>query len=93
MCKAGQPLPTLPCPCALPLSQVFRDRDYPTADPSCYCPRANAKGWSFLMKKVALGWEGITCKAYCEKYPRECAAGAGNAACDSSVANVCNKLS
>ncbi len=62
--------------------------DIRTADPSCYCQKALAKGWNFLMKRVDLGWEGISCAAYCAS--NACPGGTG--ACNAAVGDVCNKL-
>lgn len=37
----------------------------PTQDPACYCPRALAKQWDFLIKKADLGAPRVSCADYC----------------------------
>ncbi|KAL4444089.1 hypothetical protein ABPG75_011826 [Micractinium tetrahymenae] len=55
-------------------------------DPGCFCARANATGYDFLLKRLSLGNAGITCAQYCRKYV--CAAAA---TCPSVAAN-CGKV-
>ncbi|KAL4418983.1 hypothetical protein ABPG77_004456 [Micractinium sp. CCAP 211/92] len=55
-------------------------------DPGCFCSRANAAGYDFLLKRLSLGNSGISCAQYCWKYA--CTA----AARCRPVANNCDKV-
>lgn len=55
-------------------------------DPGCFCGRAAATGYAFLLKRLSLGNAGISCTEYCKKFA--CSA----AASCRSVANNCGKV-
>lgn len=68
-------------------AQVFGG-PYRTSDPSCYCPKALARGWDFVIKEVSLGVPRMSCSAYCASH--QCKSEAG--ACDADRKNVCQAL-
>lgn len=43
------------------------DCDETPLDPGCFCSRANAAGYDFLLKRLSLGNSGISCAQYCRR--------------------------
>ena len=62
----------------------------PTQDPSCFCPRANAAGWEFLVKISDLNAPQISCQDYCIRF--ECGSSTGTQSCKSKNKNICSLL-
>lgn len=62
--------------------------DAPKAqDPKCYCPRANAKGWNFLVKDQYLGPGRRTCGEVCAA--GGCASATATTKCPLTATNYC----
>ncbi len=59
----------------------------PTQDPGCVCAKANAAGYQFAFKRVALGPAGISCTRYCQT--NACTA---RPSCAAAVDDVCAAL-
>lgn len=68
-------------------SQEFGE---PTQDPSCFCPRANAAGWRFLVKKTDLGAPEIACSDFCAK--GGCGTATSSGSCKAKNKNMCSVL-
>ena len=58
-------VPKLPA-CLLPAFPALQELGAPTQNPACFCPRALAAGFNFLIKRADLRAPGISCTQYCK---------------------------